>query len=234
MPYKTPQQSEEYPTDQSSSDESMQSPLRNKHGKQKGTSAIREASHRIDILDSDPPDNLEYSQASSPGLLTPRGNSRASRASEPLQQSNRLKRTAAELDYSEDILHDMTYSELKDQPFDTDPKATTSVIPEALLAPDVPFDQRMKHFANEIPTLQREFFENMNNEDYEQAGEWFMVRFSEIRAKLNDVRHEKREVTKNFEEELAARESAVQGKIKNIDQSLAEMKQGGESVLNRL
>lgn len=222
----------EQPGDPSSEEsDSAESPSHNRHRNRSERSTVAGVSSHNGIPDSDPPENLEDSRHSNHAQLKPQGNHKIEILTEPLEEMHRLKRTAAELDYNEDALYKMNYSELKGQDFDNDPRASTPLIPEALSGPDISVQERLRHFANQTPDLQSHFFSQMPIEDWEEAGDWFLTRFGDITSKLREARRERREVSKKFEEELATREDTVQGKIEGIDQVLAKMKQGGKGVL---
>jgi hypothetical protein len=160
-------------------------------------------------------DDLESDGQTAPEPTTPRGN----------------KRTAVELDYDEGTLSNMKYAEIKDLPFDENPKASVSVILENFTGPDKSFKAIIEHFETVDKNLQTQYFAQMSLKEWEDAGDWFLERFGNVISKLKDVRHKKRTISSKYEDELASREEAVQREVKDINEVMEQMRQGGQGVL---
>jgi Extracellular mutant protein 11 len=194
-------------------------------------------SPRQGFLDEDSPVvgifNESYgslSRESSPSERTPKAKRLAAGSATIIPEPVSIKRTAIELDYDKNTLFNMKYSELKEQAFDDDPKAAPLEIPDHLVEPNFLSD-RLQHFASLGPDAQTRFFAQMPKGEWDKSGDWFIDRFADIISKLKDSRQAKRDISRAFEDELAAREGALRSKSEEIDKTLRAMKQGGESVL---
>jgi hypothetical protein len=167
----------------------------------------------------------------SPSQPTPRANGQPNKQTPTSNQAGKRKKADMELDYDTNILSTMNYSELKDQPFDSNPKALPSVILDILSGPEVSLEDHLEHFRGLEPDDQITFFAQMSLDQWEQSGDWFLGRFGEIMSKLKDARRAKRDVSKAFEEELATREQAIRLKAEGIQEVFRQMRAGGEGVL---
>lgn len=171
------------------------------------------------------------SSQQSPSQHTPRANGQSNKQTPTPSQAGKRKKADLELDYDSNILSSMKYSELKDQPFDSNPKALPSVIPEFLSGPEASLEDHLEHFQGSETDDQVSFFAQMPLDQWEQSGDWFLGRFGDIMSKLKDARRAKRDVSNAFEEELASREHAVRDKAEGIQEVFRQMRAGGEGVL---
>jgi hypothetical protein len=175
--------------------------------------------------------HFDASGQSSPSQHTPRGNGESNKQTWTSSQRSKRKNTDLKLDYEVDELFTMQYSELKDQPFDSNPKPVQSVIPENLRDLEGSLEDRLEHFRGQEPAHQVALFTQMPIDQWDQSGDWFLGRFGDIMSRLKDARRAKRDVSKDFEAELADREKAVRGKSEGIQEVLRQMRAGGEGVL---
>ncbi|KAI9720177.1 MAG: hypothetical protein M1812_002995 [Candelaria pacifica] len=144
-----------------------------------------------------------------------------------------------ELDYDPQQLSAMDYATLREQPFDTNPKAkpnTTSSSEKPLSLPDqfksfLSPDRGKKQSPMHNPEKQREFISSLNIEQWEAFGDLIKGGFSDILDRLKIVRQEKRKVAETFEEEIAEREKRVRVKAGGVEDMLTDMKRGGQGVL---
>jgi len=125
----------------------------------------------------------------------------------------------------------MKYPELKDQSFDMNPRATASIVPLQLTRSEVTVGDRLQHFLDQDKDRQAEFFSQMAMDQWEQAGDWFLDRFSDIMSDLKKARQTKRKIAADFEGEIAARHDIVEAKTDDFNKILSEMRTGGEGVL---
>jgi hypothetical protein len=167
----------------------------------------------------------------SPSQHTPRANGQSNKQTPTSSQAGKRKKADLELDYDTNTLSSMNYSEIKDQPFDSNPKAPPSVIPEFLSGPEASLEDHLEHFRGSEPEDQISFFAQMPLDQWEQSGDWFLGRFGDIMSKLKDARRAKRDISKAFEEELAGREQAVRANAEGIQEVFRQMRAGGEGVL---
>ncbi|RFU35815.1 hypothetical protein B7463_g531, partial [Scytalidium lignicola] len=135
-------------------------------------------------------------------------------------------------DYSDKELRGMSYSNLREEVFETDSHPPQPDIPRHLQGPNITLSDRISYFVDSRNTdAQALFFGRMTMEEWEQTGEWFMERFGTILQDFGKARRNKRVLAAKFEEEIGAREKAVRGKINGINRELDEMQNGGEMVL---
>lgn len=138
-------------------------------------------------------------------------------------------------DYDEKLLYTMDYATLKAQPFDDQPGDTAPSQPPANGLPPAgaSFKDRLKHMSKQGQLNQAEFFSQLSKEEWEKSGDWFIDQFTDLMKQMRAARQAKREISKQFEDEIAAREEAVRGKTVGIEQVLRKMKTGGETVLKQ-
>lgn len=175
----------------------------------------------------------EYSGGSSqrsPSQHTPRANGRSNKQMPTASQAGKRKKAELELDYDTDTLSTMKYSELKDQPFDSNPKACGSVIPEDLNG-QASLEAYLERFKDSEPHDRNSFFAQMTLDQWERSGDWFLEGFGNIMSRFKEARRTKRDVSKAFEKELATREEAVRGEAESIQEVFRQMRAGGEGVL---
>ena len=134
-----------------------------------------------------------------------------------------------QLDYKEPQLSNMDYQDLKNQPFDIDPKAEPFNFPPHQQKDEL--QDKLFTVATLRPQDQFTFFTTLSIDEWEQAGDWFLDRFSATVGKLKKVRQAKRKAAHVFEDEIEGRFEAVTKKRKLIEASLGEMRESGGKVL---
>ncbi|TIC95638.1 hypothetical protein CH35J_008415 [Colletotrichum higginsianum] len=145
------------------------------------------------------------------------------------QRDKSRKRRRNSCDYADDELQGMTYSQLREQPFDDDP-AKTSLRPVGPLTDDS-LPVKLEHFKGQREADQKEFFKQMTVSDWERSGDWFLDQFSQVAQKLKEARKNKRDMVDRFESEIASREEAVRVRTENITKKLNKIKHKGEDML---
>ncbi|TAQ90227.1 hypothetical protein B7494_g1419 [Chlorociboria aeruginascens] len=141
-------------------------------------------------------------------------------------------------DYSTETLKNMSYDELKTQPFEIQPIKPPNPLPtdplNALpnLAAQMEFLLRKdQSFSNGDPEMLIAFFAQMSMREWEDAGEWFMSRFGEVFKKMKEARVVKRNLVREFEDEVAKYEEGVRGETAAIDNEMEDMLKSGEDVV---
>jgi F0F1-type ATP synthase membrane subunit b/b' len=86
-------------------------------------------------------------------------------------------------------------------------------------------------FTNLDVQRQKELFSSLKIEQWEEAGDWFQGRFSEIFQKLKDARKKRRELASAFEKRIAQRQQALTKKRNITEEALSEMRKSGTQVL---
>ncbi|KAL2138181.1 hypothetical protein VTI28DRAFT_7300 [Corynascus sepedonium] len=134
------------------------------------------------------------------------------------------------LDYNDAELHAMSYSELRGQAFDFDPQTA------ALQQPSLPpaggsIEDRLEHYKTKGTLDQHQFFTQISIDEWNEAGDWFLAQFGTVMQRLKEARRTKRRLVQQFEDEIAAREEAVRGKIENIGRTLEDLRQEGQTMM---
>ncbi|KAI1083396.1 extracellular mutant protein 11-domain-containing protein [Whalleya microplaca] len=139
------------------------------------------------------------------------------------------KKRQYELDYDDGALAAMDYNELKSEAFDFDP--ARAEMQSAVGPPRGTLPEKLDHFLDKDQASQMEFFTKMPIKDWENSGDWFLERFTEVMQRLKESRQAKRAMVENFENEVAERQEAVKNKIQGIGQTLADLKNEGEGLM---
>ncbi|KAH6855671.1 extracellular mutant protein 11-domain-containing protein [Chaetomium sp. MPI-CAGE-AT-0009] len=148
----------------------------------------------------------------------------------PAQASTTSRKRRQSLDYNDAELHAMSYSDLRDQSFDFDPQ--TAALQQTSVPPaGGSVEERLEHYKRKGSMDQHEFFARVSVDEWDEAGDWFLSRFGDIMLRLKQARRNKRRLVQQFEDEVAAREEAVRGKIEGIGRTLEDLKQEGQTMM---
>ena len=139
------------------------------------------------------------------------------------------KRGRASPDYDDMALSSMTYTELQREPFDLDP--AQAAMQNSYRGNADPLATKLDQMRHQSEREQRSFFSSLPMEDWEQSGDWFVERFSDLMNGLRDARREKRRMVHEFEAEASRHEEAVRLRSEAIDQKLVKMRQDGQRVV---
>lgn len=134
-------------------------------------------------------------------------------------------------DYDETVLFNMEYDQLKDESFDTNPRAHTPILPEEVRSK--PLTERLEYAQKLDPANQSEFFGALPTDEWEDAGGWFLEQFSAIIKKTKEARQKKRTAAKSFEEEIEERHQHVAKKQRLVASAMSKMKAQGEGLIPR-
>lgn len=135
-----------------------------------------------------------------------------------------------EPDYDDQALASMQFDKLQNQDFDFDPakaEALSAELPQGTL------DEKLRHYVNRDSETQGDFFMKMSVRDWEDSGDWFLERFTDIVKNFRDARQARRALADKFEDEVAARADSVRSKIARIDITLGDMKKNGDVMMKR-
>lgn len=132
-------------------------------------------------------------------------------------------------DYDPATLHSMPYTDLQTQPFDHDPNPPPCPLPERLLS--APLASKLHHITTLSDAERRTFFATLSLAEWEESGDWFVERFSELVRKMKEARTERRRVAGEFEDEVARREEFVRRSREGVEGEMRKMRKGGEDVL---
>lgn len=134
-------------------------------------------------------------------------------------------------DYDDTALGHMNYADLRHQPFDANPSLPSAPISTNGVAADVSLPERLERYKTRGEREQKQLFAQMNLQDWESSGDWFLEQFGLLTLKLKEARRGKRAMVETFETEIAAREEAVRVRTENIDVKLANIRNKGEAML---
>ncbi|KAI9851093.1 MAG: hypothetical protein M1838_004525 [Thelocarpon superellum] len=137
------------------------------------------------------------------------------------------------LDYSPATLSRMTYATLAAETFDEDPSATGPTYALSSAQAALPLSEQLSHMATQAETEQRGFCNALSTQTWEECGDWFVARFADHVARRTAARERRRNVARDFEEEIRIREEAVARKRAAVEGVLVSMKKGGNAVLRR-
>ncbi|KAK4499121.1 hypothetical protein PRZ48_009633 [Zasmidium cellare] len=132
-------------------------------------------------------------------------------------------------DYSLSTLYSMEFDDIHQQSFDFDPNAGEFKFPDNVATNDL--SQKLNVIGKMSPDIQGSFFASLDIETWEEAGDWFLQRFSGLTKQLKDNRRQKRKQVQILEEEIRNRHDAVSKKQKTTIDALSEMKESGGKVL---
>lgn len=139
-----------------------------------------------------------------------------------------------ELDYTPAELFSMTYKLLNSESFDHIPKSKSASLPakftEATVTETVQHAYDLKD-SDARPSCREVIFSHLTIEQYEEAGDVLLERFSEVIGRYKEARQSKRNVAKELEEEVTQREQLVRGKTAAIDGDLIGLRQAGQKVV---
>ncbi|KAK2072355.1 hypothetical protein P8C59_006713, partial [Phyllachora maydis] len=154
------------------------------------------------------------------------------RAKEPAaaaQPSKKRSQDRISLDYNDAELDQMSYADLRAQAFDFDPQKAAdrqTATPSAGT-----LEAKLQHYRAKDSETQHQFFTGLSVTEWEEAGDWFLEQFTAAVAGFKTARRAKRDLVRQFEAEVDAREEAVRGKTEGIGRTLCDLKQEGQSMM---
>ncbi|POS86234.1 hypothetical protein EPUL_003535 [Erysiphe pulchra] len=145
-------------------------------------------------------------------------------------------------DYDDETLKKMTYADLEAQSWEEVPSKKAFSYPRELRGSGTSLETKIDFYLagtnkekNNAEGSGRKtavaFYEQLTSKEWEEAGEIFMCKFTDLMQKLQEKRREKRELTYKFESMIQARERTVRSQIKAVEKKLQDMRSGGESLL---
>lgn len=133
-------------------------------------------------------------------------------------------------DYDLPTLHAMKYEQLKNESFDTNPQAKPLSLSEEMLQQSLVdrLDHVQKHCG---PETQAHFFQSLPTTEWEEAGDWFLDRFSSIIQRTREARQKKRKLAQEFEDQVEKRHKHVSKKLHQVEDAMSKMKAQGEGLV---
>jgi len=133
-------------------------------------------------------------------------------------------------DYDHEELFKMSYDQLKHEDFDTVPRG----IPKVLSADmdQRPLPERLEHVKQSLNVHdQDKFFRSLPTREWEEAGDWFLDRFSSIIERTKQARQKKRKLARDFEDAIEERFRQVAKRQLQSETALEKMQAQGQSLL---
>lgn len=137
--------------------------------------------------------------------------------------------SSMDLDYKLEELYKKDFDKLQTEPFEGPlhehvHDAPVDHSPKSL-------EQRLTAFEHQDVQSQKELFSSLKIEQWEEAGDWFQERFSDVFQRLKTARRKRRDLASEFEKRIAQRQQALTRKRKITEDALSEMKRSGSQVL---
>ena len=147
-------------------------------------------------------------------------------------RSQGSKQDESALDYELDALKKIPYDQLKQESFDHDPVADPTFVRNLFPGEvDKGLEARLEAARSFSLEAQTAFFSSLTLQQWEEAGDWFIEKFSEIVKKMGQSCREKRKLAAEFEKEVHKRHDAVEKKKRCIEDALESMRTSGKDVL---
>lgn len=139
---------------------------------------------------------------------------------------------APDCDYDYEVLTKMKYEDLKNEDFDTDPRAGPHVLAEEENQKELP--ARLRYVQKNLDVVQQsDFFRSLPSTEWEDAGDWFLDQFQSIIQRTREARQKKRKLAQEFEQEVEKRHEHVSKKQHQVQQAMDTMKAQGENLVPR-
>ena len=135
-------------------------------------------------------------------------------------------------DYDHTTLFGMSYEQLRNESFDTNPLARPSVLSKEDL--QKPLVERLELVQQNPDAVQQsEFFQSLPTTEWEDAGDWFLDRFQDIIRRTKEARQQKRKLAQEFEADVEKRHEHVSKRQHQVQQAMEKMKSQGEGLVPR-
>ncbi|PVH94541.1 hypothetical protein DM02DRAFT_618559 [Periconia macrospinosa] len=133
-------------------------------------------------------------------------------------------------DYDLPTLYKMSYESLKNEKFDNVPRGSPQVLSDDMQKK--PLEDRLQHVHEKLGDEDQEkFVHSLSLEEWEDAGQWFVNRFSDIVKQATQARQSKRKLAREFEEEVEQRYRHVEKRQQNVEDALRTMQRQGEHLV---
>lgn len=135
-------------------------------------------------------------------------------------------------DYNDTTLFRMNFSQLKNEDFDFNPNAPSSVLTDSLRRKPLP--DRLEHVRKNLsPEDQLKFFTSLPAAEWDESGDWFIEQLTKVMGKMKEARQTKRQKTKEFEDEIEKRHEEVAKQQSLVEKALGNMRNQGQHLLPR-
>lgn len=126
----------------------------------------------------------------------------------------------------------MSYDQLKNEDFDTVPRGAPQPLSEDMLHKSLA--ERLEHVWKSLDAGdQGKFFRALPTHEWEESGDWFLGRFTDIIQRTKDARQKKRKLAKEFEDQVETRYHHVAKKQQQVQNAMGKMKTQGQGLVPR-
>lgn len=133
-------------------------------------------------------------------------------------------------DYDQGTLQAMSYDQLKNESFDTNPGIDDAVLPDDIAQKSL--TERLEFVQKNLEAdHQSTFFRSLPTSEWEDAGDWFLDQFSSIVRRTKEARQKKRKLAQEFEAEVEKRHNHVFKKQQQVEEAMSKMKAQGEGLV---
>lgn len=155
-----------------------------------------------------------------PSQHTPTVNTRVEADEYLPSPPSKRRHSQLDLDYEVAALYEMDFSELQNEPYDQDPSTTLPTLQELDELLDLSLTQQERHDNLRI----------MSAGHWQETGKWLIEHFADITRKLIHSRHDRRMISKEYEDEVARRHEDVVSTTEELTETLDEMKRQGQKM----
>lgn len=141
-----------------------------------------------------------------------------------------------QLDYDGVQLSEMSFEELKKQPFDHDPRALPSTLPPEIS--NASLAEKLKHIMSALKTdtekdeKRQRFFSSLTIDEHEECGDLIVEEFGSVVKKFKNARRDNRRLAMAYEDEVANREERVRAKRELLEKDMHRLKRAGQDVIS--
>lgn len=141
-----------------------------------------------------------------------------------------------QLDYDNVQLSEMSFENLKKEPFDHDPRALPNTLPNEVSNASIA--EKLKYVTSSLKTdterdeKRHRFFSSLTIDEHEECGDMIVEGFSNVIKKFKDARRDKRKLAMAYEDEVANREERVRAKRELLEKDMHRLKRAGQDVIS--
>ncbi|KAL9039619.1 MAG: hypothetical protein Q9214_004802 [Letrouitia sp. 1 TL-2023] len=128
-----------------------------------------------------------------------------------------------------------SFNQLLQEPFDYD-TSSEHLIDEPELA-NASLEDRLHYLfsqqgsENDLKKQRQAFFSSLSIEGFEECGDLLVQKFASFVHKYKQARQHRRQITRQLEQEIQARESLISRRTQNVDSDFIRLKKAGEDVV---
>ena len=136
-------------------------------------------------------------------------------------------------DYKDGELKRKTFKDLRSE--DWGANMTAFDLPEKIAGEDITLKAKIMYYKAENMSEKDQvaFFEHMDDEEWQAAGEFIKAKKQELMDNIQYVRDEKRRIAAKYEKMFEDRDAAIKKRIADLDVEMDGMEQDGNEILEK-